>query len=336
MLGRLRLLAAVGVLGLSLAICGCQGAMDGDEDATATYVTRYGLGPDKWASAWLLTRHIYPGAELHVSAYDAEVLEEGIPFDLPDAALKRSGDRATFASVLETYGVEDPIASALGRIVHEIEVEFWSASSSHNSNVVEDAFRALQRNEGRMSVTPECYLRFFESVYAALNESVARGGPLRRDEFVQSCSDPVGKSLRRDRQGPVAEMPIRVLLNEIRNGKDIVFVDVRESKEFAESHIPGALNIPIHDVDEVSVARLRHADYVVSYCVKDFRGYEMAKRLHSAGVESSVILNPYGIKGWVASGLPVTGSESLEASEAERKLRKCVENLGCEPGERDA
>ena len=126
------------------------------------------------------------------------------------------------------------------------------------------------------------------------------------------------------------------MLNEIRNGKDIVFVDVRESKEFAESHIPGALNIPIHDVDEVSVARLRHADYVVSYCVKDFRGYEMAKRLHSAGVESSVILNPYGIKGWVASGLPVTGSESLEASEAERKLRKCVENLGCEPGERDA
>jgi hypothetical protein len=67
-------------------------------------------------------------------------------------------------------------------------------------------------------------------------------------------------------------------------------------------------------------ARLKGADWVVSYCVKDFRGFEMAKYLAEQGVPHSVILRPYGIKGWIAEGLPVTGAKALSGDRARKAL----------------
>ena len=70
--------------------------------------------------------------------------------------------------------------------------------------------------------------------------------------------------------------------------------------------------------------RLSGADYVVSYCVKDFRGYEMAKALAQVGVENSVIMRPYGIKGWISMGLPVTGAKALTEAESTQQLARCL------------
>ena len=50
------------------------------------------------------------------------------------------------------------------------------------------------------------------------------------------------------------------------------------------------LNIQIRDVTPALREQLQGADYVVSYCVKDFRGYEMAKALAQVGVENAVII----------------------------------------------
>ena len=50
-----------------------------------TVVTDYGLGPDKWATAWLMARHAVPGAELVVVSQGKPVTA-GIAFDVPTSA----------------------------------------------------------------------------------------------------------------------------------------------------------------------------------------------------------------------------------------------------------
>ncbi len=50
----------------------------------------------------------------------------------------------------------------------------------------------------------------------------------------------------------------------MREGAQIV--DVLPSEEFAEEHLPGAVNIPLKELDEGSAVRLRKDRAVVVYC----------------------------------------------------------------------
>jgi rhodanese-related sulfurtransferase len=95
----------------------------------------------------------------------------------------------------------------------------------------------------------------------------------------------------------------------IRDGKKVVFVDVREPEEFAERHIPGARSIPVRATAAVDVAELADADLVVPYCLKDFRGFEGAKTLQRLGVPNVGLLKGYGIKSWHKAHLPEAGTQ---------------------------
>jgi rhodanese-related sulfurtransferase len=50
----------------------------------------------------------------------------------------------------------------------------------------------------------------------------------------------------------------------MREGAQVV--DVLPSEEFAEEHLPGAINIPLKELDEGSAARLRKDRPIVVYC----------------------------------------------------------------------
>ncbi len=50
----------------------------------------------------------------------------------------------------------------------------------------------------------------------------------------------------------------------MREGAQVV--DVLPSEEFAEEHLPGAVNIPLKELDEGSAVRLRKDRAVVVYC----------------------------------------------------------------------
>ena len=43
-------------------------------------------------------------------------------------------------------------------------------------------------------------------------------------------------------------------------------LDVLSRKEFEESHLPGAINIPLPELDELAVASLDREAAVVAYC----------------------------------------------------------------------
>ena len=50
----------------------------------------------------------------------------------------------------------------------------------------------------------------------------------------------------------------------MREGAQIV--DVLPKEEFADEHLPGAINIPLKELDEGSAARLRKDRPIIVYC----------------------------------------------------------------------
>jgi rhodanese-related sulfurtransferase len=283
--------------------------------------TEYGLGPDKWATAWLMSRHAERGAQLKVVDF-GQPLPTGIAFDVPTSPLRRERDRAAFHTVMDRYRLGDPALQRMAQIVRDIEVNYWAAPDVAESPVIEQAFRALQQRHGRYAVTPECYLAFFDRVYAHIKAQAKTRVIADPSNFAVDCH---ALASEQSEGALVPELTTPRLLAEMRAGKKVAFVDVREPEEFAEAHIPGAYNIPLRALDESALAKLRGADYVVSYCIKDFRGFEMARSLRDAGIRNAVILNPYGIKGWIAEGLPTVGEKALASEAGQARLKACVE-----------
>lgn len=285
-----------------------------------TVATDYGLGPDKWATAWLMARHAVPGAEL-VVVPQGKPVRAGIVFDVPTSLLRRERDHAAFQTVMDRYQLQDPDLARLAQIVRDIEVNYWGDPGAAESPAVESAFRELQQRHGRYAVSPECYLAFFDRVFDVVRAQRTSGKAIDPDALKVDCH-----ALASDQaEGPlVPELPIETLLTEMKTGKSVVFVDVREPDEFAEAHIPDALNIQLRELDADDIAAVKGADYVVAYCIKDFRGFEMARSLRDAGVGNAVILNPYGIKGWITDGLPTVGAQAMTDIDAKKRLAECV------------
>lgn len=111
----------------------------------------------------------------------------------------------------------------------------------------------------------------------------------------------------------------------IRDNKKVIFVDAREPQEWAEEHIPGAINIPLRNLNIESLSMLGQADLIVAYCLKDFRGYEVAKTMKKLRSPSASILAEYGINGWKAKGFPTVASGQSDA-----KMLAMLKNCGVE------
>lgn len=119
------------------------------------------------------------------------------------------------------------------------------------------------------------------------------------------------------------------VLRYLREGRKVVFIDARERAEFDESHIPGALNLSLRelqDMGERGRELLDDPDLVVAYCLKDFRGFEVARALQGLGVPVASTLSERGINGWKDRGLPVTNPSTTGDTAVERALAACVES----------
>jgi len=105
--------------------------------------------PDKCASVWLIKRHIDPDARFRFYA-SGVLIEEGIPFDTPDAELRRYHDASTFETLLRRYELSGPGLDYLGRLMHDIEVNVWERKVLAESREIEHELVELTRE-----VTPE-------------------------------------------------------------------------------------------------------------------------------------------------------------------------------------
>ena len=90
-------------------------------------------------------------------------------------------------------------------------------------------------------------------------------------------------------------------------GAGATVVDVRESVEYAEGHVPGARSIPMGQVP----ARLHELDrsapvYVI--CASGNRSQAITELLTAAGFEAANVAG--GTRAWIASGRRVEGGAS--------------------------
>lgn len=78
---------------------------------------------------------------------------------------------------------------------------------------------------------------------------------------------------------------------------DEIVLDVRTPEEYAEAHIPGAINVPNEEIGEESIAELPDKDQIILvYCRSGNRSKEAAQKLADQGYTNVVEFG--GINDW--------------------------------------
>jgi len=85
---------------------------------------------------------------------------------------------------------------------------------------------------------------------------------------------------------------------------DVVILDVRPAAEYAAGHIPGALSVPLEDLD-AALARLPKRSRVVAYCRGPYcvLAPQAVERLRARGFDARRLAD--GMPEWRLAGLPV-------------------------------
>jgi rhodanese-related sulfurtransferase/biotin operon repressor len=104
----------------------------------------------------------------------------------------------------------------------------------------------------------------------------------------------------RDEMEPV---PARELLDRVRKGL-VTVLDVRPPEEFAASHVPGAVNIPIRELEK-RLGELPKRKEVIAYCRGPYclMSYDAVELLRKRGMKARRLED--GLPEWRVAGLPV-------------------------------
>jgi len=98
-------------------------------------------------------------------------------------------------------------------------------------------------------------------------------------------------------------VPAKELLDRARKGL-VTVLDVRPAEEFAAGHLPGALNIPIHELEK-RLSELPKRKEIVAYCRGPYclMSYEAVQILRKKGLKARRLKG--GLPEWRLAGLPV-------------------------------
>ena len=98
-------------------------------------------------------------------------------------------------------------------------------------------------------------------------------------------------------------VPAKELLARARNGL-VTVLDVRPPEEFAAGHVPGAVNIPVHELEK-RLGELPKRKEVVAYCRGPYclMSYDAVALLRRKGLKARRLED--GLPEWRVAGLPV-------------------------------
>lgn len=79
----------------------------------------------------------------------------------------------------------------------------------------------------------------------------------------------------------------------LKTDKEMLLIDVRSPQEYKESHLEGAINLPLYDIEEKAREQIKKKDTpMIIYCQSGSRSRRAMQILRQEGYE-----NLYEIKG---------------------------------------
>jgi hypothetical protein len=105
------------------------------------WVTRPRPGVDRMASAWLIRRFIDSRARFTFAEADVTTLpKREIAFDMYGAEFGHQGDRCSFETLCDRFGIDDPAVQRIAAIVHDVDLKdrrYQPAEAPFIGNVIE-------------------------------------------------------------------------------------------------------------------------------------------------------------------------------------------------------
>ena len=128
------------------------------------FSTWEGFEVDKCASIWLIKRFV--DKEAIIKFYPkGEPVKDGIPFDTPDAKLRRYHNMSTFESILRRYQLSDPKLVYMGKIIHDIEVNVWERKLMQKTYRVKEQVNKIISNSTGNTEIIEKSVKYFNALY---------------------------------------------------------------------------------------------------------------------------------------------------------------------------
>lgn len=79
----------------------------------------------------------------------------------------------------------------------------------------------------------------------------------------------------------------------LKTDKEMLLIDVRSPQEYKESHLEGAINLPLYDIEQKAQEQIKRKDTpIIIYCQSGSRSRRAMQILRQEGYE-----NLYEIKG---------------------------------------
>ena len=79
----------------------------------------------------------------------------------------------------------------------------------------------------------------------------------------------------------------------LKTDKEMLLIDVRSPQEYKESHLDGAINLPLYDIEQKAQEQIKSKDtHIIIYCQSGSRSRRAMQILRQEGYE-----NLYEIKG---------------------------------------
>jgi hypothetical protein len=137
------------------------------------WVTWENVGVDRMASAWLIRRAIDPQAEFVFIPAGHKPLPEGAePFDIPGVRYSHQRGHCTFDTLLQEFGLKDPILARIARIVDEADV-VQEAAVEPAAPGLDLICRGLRRASQEDGQALERGALIYDALYAELSASAA-------------------------------------------------------------------------------------------------------------------------------------------------------------------
>ncbi|GMQ93679.1 MAG: metalloregulator ArsR/SmtB family transcription factor [Acidimicrobiia bacterium] len=166
-------------------------------------------------------------------------------------------------------------------------------STSAHLKVLREARLVETRREGTRvfyRMADETVCGFFSSLRALASDRYAEVNQLMQDYFeARDELDPVGR----------AELIARA------DDESVIVLDVRPGEEYEAGHIPGAISMPLEELEQ-RLSSLRKDAEIVAYCRGPYcvLAPQALELLHSHGFAARRLED--GLPEWRQAGLPVT------------------------------